>query len=166
LEGNLVYRELGPLPGRNRDDDMYAIGPVLSWGKGGRTFDGAGAAPEDRRNRGHGTHSLAADPRFAAPERGVFRPKPGSPAERERQFLKRQCFRGWRVPATLFLLFLIALTAQSVARTAGASYESTSRYQDERGSAWAACGANMKAFKEINLRISGSPPEVFVTVFR
>ncbi|MBW3623313.1 MAG: right-handed parallel beta-helix repeat-containing protein [Armatimonadetes bacterium] len=82
LEGNIVYWKDGPLLGDNwSGDETYRIDRNLYW-KQGQPIEFKGASLEAWRERGHDVHSLIADPLFVNPERGDFRLKPGSPAEK------------------------------------------------------------------------------------
>ncbi|HKI32132.1 MAG TPA: right-handed parallel beta-helix repeat-containing protein [Gemmataceae bacterium] len=81
FERNVVYYRTDKLLAGKWDDDQVALDNNLYWRDGGavRFGDQSWEAWRSRRRDGH---SLVADPLFADPDRGDFRLKPGSPAEK------------------------------------------------------------------------------------
>ena len=82
FEGNIVYWNEGPLLGSNWSGDRFRMDRNLYWDTRQEPITFAGASWEEWKARGHDVNSIVADPSFVAPEKGDFRLKPGSPAER------------------------------------------------------------------------------------
>jgi hypothetical protein len=79
---NIVYWTRGDLMHGNWDGGQITADDNLYWKAGPAPFafgQGAGV-PADWQKTGHDTRSRIADPLFAAPERGDFTLRPGSPA--------------------------------------------------------------------------------------
>jgi hypothetical protein len=82
FEGNIVYWKEGPLLGSIWADNNYKLDRNLYWNAAGQPITFAGTGLESWRAKGQDVHSLIADPLFVDPEKGDFRLKPGSPAEK------------------------------------------------------------------------------------
>jgi hypothetical protein len=79
---NIVYWKQGELLGSNWSGSNYKLDYNLYWNAAGRPFNFAGMTLEQWREHGQDVHSIIADPMFVDPDRGDFRLKPGSPAEK------------------------------------------------------------------------------------
>lgn len=82
FERNIVYWKEGPLLGSNWSGNNYQLDYNLYWNAAGQPITFAGMTLEEWRKKGQDIHSIIADPLFENPERGDFRLKPGSPAEK------------------------------------------------------------------------------------
>jgi hypothetical protein len=82
LERNIVLWEEGQLLGSNWSGNNYRLDRNLYWKRSGKPFTFAGMSLQEWQAKGQDLHSLIADPLFVAPEKGDFRLKPGSPAEK------------------------------------------------------------------------------------
>jgi parallel beta-helix repeat protein len=79
FEGNIVYSRSGPLLGKNWEGDGFVMDRNVYWQvEGVPAFTGGTFA--DWQKRGHDRHSVVADPRFVAPDKGDFSLLPDSPA--------------------------------------------------------------------------------------
>lgn len=82
FERNIVYFRNAPLFAKNWKDDRFTVESNLYWDADGKAIPFPGGTLKDWQARGHDKTSLIADPQFADPEKGDFRLKPGSPAEK------------------------------------------------------------------------------------
>jgi hypothetical protein len=81
LERNILYWRTGKLLDGRWDDGHFAMDHNLYWHTGGEARFGKLTLAEWQA-KGHDQHSLIADPLFADPDRGDFRLRRDSPAER------------------------------------------------------------------------------------
>ncbi len=79
FERNIVTWTEGPLLGSNWSGNNYLLDYNTYW-NAGKPFNFAGMTLAEWRAKGQDTHSVIADPRFVAPEKGNFSLRPGSPA--------------------------------------------------------------------------------------
>jgi len=82
FERNIVYWKEGPLLGSNWSGNNYRLDYNLYWNASGQPITFAGMTLEEWQQKGQDLHSIIADPLFEDPDRGDFRLKPGSPAEK------------------------------------------------------------------------------------
>lgn len=82
LERNIVLWDEGVLLGSNWTGNNYRLNRNLYWKMQGRPFNFAGMSLQEWQAKGQDVDSVIADPLFVAPEKGDFRLKPGSPAEK------------------------------------------------------------------------------------
>lgn len=80
FERNLVYWDRGPLLHGNWTQPQARFDHNCYWREGGKRFDFAGRTLAQWQALGQDTHSIVADPGFAAPHEGDFSLKPDSPA--------------------------------------------------------------------------------------
>ncbi len=83
FERNIVYwKPSATLLGSNWTDDKYKLDYNLYWRTDGQPFQFAKWTFQQWQERGQDKNSLIADPLFVDPEKGDFRLKPNSPAEK------------------------------------------------------------------------------------
>ena len=80
FERNIVYWTEGPLLHGSWRNGKFIFDRNLYWQAAGKPFDFAGKSFADWQKAGYDVHGLIADPLFAAPDKGDFTLKPGSPA--------------------------------------------------------------------------------------
>ena len=81
FDHNIIYWTEGPaLHGNWKGDAGFQMDWNVWWNAAGQAVTFDGRSLEDWRKAGHDVHSVVADPQFAAPAKGDFRLKPGSPA--------------------------------------------------------------------------------------
>jgi hypothetical protein len=80
FENNIVYWTEGPLLHGNWKDNHFSFDKNVYWNAAGKPVDFAGKSLDDWRQDGQDAASVVADPLFAAPEKGDFTLRPGSPA--------------------------------------------------------------------------------------
>lgn len=82
FEHNIVYWDQGVLLGKDWSGDRFRFDENLYWKVGGGDALFGKDTLDQWRERGQDIHSLIADPRFRAPEKGDFTLMPGSPASK------------------------------------------------------------------------------------
>ena len=82
FEHNIVYWTEGTLLGESWTDNNFKFDYNLYWNPDPKAINFAGLSLADWQKKGQDEQSLVADPLFVAPEKGDFRLKPGSPAEK------------------------------------------------------------------------------------
>jgi len=80
FERNIIYGREGNLLAGNFSDFHFAFDHNLYWREGGGDIRFANLSRDEWREQGMDQHSLIADPKFVAPEKGDFRLQPDSPA--------------------------------------------------------------------------------------
>jgi len=80
FERNIVYFDNGQLLGGTWKNGHWTIDHNVYWDRSGKPLTVAGRAWQPWQAEGNDTHSLVADPRFVAPERGDFHLRSDSPA--------------------------------------------------------------------------------------
>jgi hypothetical protein len=79
---NIVYWKEGALLGSNWTNGKFRLDYNLYWNAGKQLFNFAGKSLDEWRKSGQDQNSIIADPLFVDPDKGDFRLRPGSPAER------------------------------------------------------------------------------------
>jgi hypothetical protein len=82
FERNIVYAKDTPLFAKNWTGDKFVLDHNLYWDASGKVPAFPAGTLKDWQARGHDTNSLVADPLFVDPEKGDFRLKDGSPANK------------------------------------------------------------------------------------
>lgn len=80
FERNIVYWREGKLLNGSFSDSHFAFDRNLYWHEGDGDIRFAGMSWDEWRAKGMDPHSLIADPKFVARDKGDFRLQPGSPA--------------------------------------------------------------------------------------